>query len=40
LTITVRKKVLEKCGFVKIGIDKSFANARQIEVEEFIYKLT
>jgi ribosomal-protein-alanine N-acetyltransferase len=34
------QKVLEKCGFVKIGIDKSFANARQIEVEEFIYKLT
>jgi len=34
------QKVLEKCGFVKIGADKGFANARQIEIEEFIYKLT
>jgi ribosomal-protein-alanine N-acetyltransferase len=34
------QKVLEKCGFVKIGTDKGFANARQAEVEEFIYKLT
>ena len=34
------QKVLEKCGFVKIGTDKGFANARQTEVEEFIYKLT
>ena len=34
------QKVLEKCGFVKIGADKGFANARQTEVEEFIYKLT
>ncbi|WP_345059211.1 GNAT family N-acetyltransferase [Hymenobacter glaciei] len=33
------QKVLEKCGFVKIGTDKGFANARQTEVEEFIYKL-
>lgn len=31
--------VLEKCGFVKIGTDKGFANARQAEIEEFIYKL-
>jgi len=31
--------VLEKCGFVKIGTDKGFANARQTEIEEFIYKL-
>ena len=31
--------VLEKCGFVKIGKDKGFANARQTEIEEFIYKL-
>ncbi|CCH00457.1 GCN5-related N-acetyltransferase [Fibrella aestuarina BUZ 2] len=30
--------VLEKCGFVKIGTDKGFANARQAEIEEFIYK--
>jgi RimJ/RimL family protein N-acetyltransferase len=33
------QRVLEKCGFVKIGTDKGFANARQAEIEEFIYKL-
>ncbi len=33
------QKVLEKCGFLKIGSDKGFANARQKEIEEFIYKL-
>lgn len=33
------QKVLETCGFAKIGTDKGFANARQKEVEEFIYKL-
>jgi ribosomal-protein-alanine N-acetyltransferase len=33
------QRVLENCGFVKIGTDKGFANARQTEVEEFIYKL-
>ena len=33
------QKVLEKCGFVKIGTDRGFANARQMEIEEFIYKL-
>lgn len=33
------QKVLENCGFVKIGTDKGFANARQAEVEEYIYKL-
>lgn len=33
------QKVLENCGFVKIGSDKGFANARQEEIEEFIYKL-
>ncbi|KYH06853.1 GCN5 family acetyltransferase [Chryseobacterium cucumeris] len=32
------QKVLEKCGFVKIGTDKGFANARQTEIEEFIYR--
>lgn len=31
--------VLEKCGFVRVGKDKGFANARQTEIEEFIYKL-
>jgi ribosomal-protein-alanine N-acetyltransferase len=34
------QKVLEKCGFVKIGTDKGFANARQTEIEEYIYQLT
>ena len=33
------QKVLEKCGFIKVGTDKGFANARQAEIEEFIYKL-
>ncbi len=33
------QRVLEKCGFVKIGTDTGFANARQAEIEEFIYKL-
>lgn len=34
------QRVLEKCGFVKIGTDSGFANARQTEIEEYIYKLT
>ncbi|MGF7232446.1 GNAT family N-acetyltransferase [Arachidicoccus sp.] len=34
------QRVLEKCGFVRIGTDKGFANARQKEIEESIYKLT
>ena len=33
------QKVLENCGFVKIGTDRGFANARQTEIEEFIYRL-
>ncbi|MFZ1320375.1 MAG: GNAT family N-acetyltransferase [Ignavibacteria bacterium] len=33
------QKVLEKCGFIKTGTDKGFANARQEEIEEFIYRL-
>jgi [ribosomal protein S5]-alanine N-acetyltransferase len=34
------QRVLEKCHFVKVGADKGFANARQTEIEEFIYQLT
>jgi RimJ/RimL family protein N-acetyltransferase len=34
------QKVLEKCGFIRIGKDKGFANARQTEIEEYIYKLS
>lgn len=33
------RKVLEKSGFRKIGTDVGFANARNKEVEEYIYKL-
>lgn len=33
------QRVLEKCGFIKVGSDVGFANARQAEIEEFIYKL-
>lgn len=33
------QRVLEKCGFVKIGTEVSFANARQTEIEAFRYKL-
>jgi ribosomal-protein-alanine N-acetyltransferase len=36
---TGSQRVLEKCNFIKIGTDKGFANARQAEIEEFIYKL-
>jgi [ribosomal protein S5]-alanine N-acetyltransferase len=34
------QKVLEKCGFVKTGTDKGYANARQAEIEEYIYLLS
>ncbi|MDO7886261.1 GNAT family N-acetyltransferase [Hymenobacter cheonanensis] len=34
------QRVLEKGGFVKVGTDKGFANARQAEIVEFIYQLT
>lgn len=34
------QKVLEKAGFIKTGTDKGFANARQTEIEEYIYKLS
>lgn len=33
------QKVLEKCGFIKTGVEKGFANARQAVIEEFTYKL-
>ncbi|MBL0104660.1 MAG: GNAT family N-acetyltransferase [Bacteroidetes bacterium] len=34
------QKVMENCGFVRIGTDRGFANARQEEIEEIIYKLS
>jgi ribosomal-protein-alanine N-acetyltransferase len=33
------QRVLEKCGFVKIGTDRGFANARQAEIEEYVFIL-
>lgn len=33
------QKVLENNGFVRIGTGKGFANARQAEIEEYIYTL-
>ena len=33
------QRVLLKCGFEKTGHDRGFANARQAEIEEFIYQL-
>ena len=32
-------KVLKKCGFEVSGHEKSFANAREMEIEEVIFKL-
>ena len=34
------QKVLEKAGFVRTGKDSGFANARQAEIEEYIYQLS
>lgn len=34
------QRVLEKCGFMKIGTEIGFATARQAEIEEYIYKLS
>jgi RimJ/RimL family protein N-acetyltransferase len=34
------QRVLEKCGFTRIGSEKGFANARQKEIEELIYRLS
>ncbi len=33
------RRVLEKCGFVIIGEDRGFANARGAEVEEYLLRL-
>lgn len=34
------QRVLEKCGFIRTGEDKGFANARQAIIEEYIYILS
>ena len=34
------QKVLEKCGPVRTGNEKGFANSRNAEIEEFISRLT
>ncbi|MDQ3537205.1 MAG: GNAT family N-acetyltransferase, partial [Actinomycetota bacterium] len=31
-------RVLEKCGFTVSGEDRGFANARDAEVDEFIFR--
>ena len=36
---TGSQRVLEKCGFIKIGEDKGFANARGQEIEELLLEL-
>jgi [ribosomal protein S5]-alanine N-acetyltransferase len=36
---TGSQRVLEKCGFIKMGEDKGFALARQAETVEYIFKL-
>ena len=33
------QKILEKSGFKKVGTNAEFANARGMEIEEYIYKL-
>ena len=33
------QKVLQKGGFIRIGEDRGFANARGTEIEEYIYRL-
>lgn len=33
------QRVLEKCGFERVGSERGFANARKMEIEEFIYRL-
>lgn len=33
------QRVLEKCGFIKIGTENEFANARNAKVDEYIYIL-
>jgi len=34
------RRVLEKCGFVVVGEDRGFANARNMEIDELVLKLT
>jgi RimJ/RimL family protein N-acetyltransferase len=34
------QRVMEKCGFERYETERAFANARQQEVEEFVYRLT
>ncbi len=36
---TGSQKVLEKCGFKRTGREQGFANARNLEIEEFLYLL-
>lgn len=36
---TASLRVLEKCGFIRIGTNRDFANARGKEIEEVLLKL-
>ncbi len=31
--------VLEKLGFRRVGVERSFANARETEIDEYVYRL-
>ena len=33
------QRVLEKCGFICIGIESGFANARKKEIKEYVYRI-
>ena len=33
-------RVMEKCGFVRIGHDRGYANARRAEIDEVLLELT
>lgn len=33
------QRVMERCGFVRVGKDKGYANSRGAEIVEFIYRL-
>ena len=34
------QRVLEKCGFERVGTETGFANGRRQEIREFVYRLT
>jgi RimJ/RimL family protein N-acetyltransferase len=34
------RRVMEKCGFQVIGVERGYANARSAEIDEYVLKLT